>query len=89
MRLRVLALPTVTLGDSSATPFLLVFDRSSSADTNTIMEIAAGLKQSTGASGVLVVAEEIELDETQLAEVTADGVDLDAIKRALGAQAVA
>ncbi|MFE3051591.1 hypothetical protein [Nocardia sp. NPDC059239] len=63
MRLRILPLPANVLGQATQTPFCLIFDRCTEADTNTITAMVdIGLKDSTGARSVLAFQSEIELD---------------------------
>lgn len=67
MRLRVLALPKQTLGAASAQPFLLVFDRCATAQHDYLD--ALDLKTMVGAEGVIVFADEVDLDERQMCEI--------------------
>lgn len=82
MRLRVLALPTQTLGPASHTPFLLVFDRCSTAEGENIAANAADIREAIGAAGVMAFSDDVELDQIQLGEVDVDGLDLTALKTA-------
>lgn len=63
MRLRVLELPHETAGAVSSTPFVLVFDRIEFADLDNIRATARDKStlDATGARGVLVFADDVEL----------------------------
>lgn len=67
MRLRVLALPKQTLGAATARPFLLVFDRCTLAQHDYLD--ALDLRTKVGAEGVVVFADEVDLDERQMCEI--------------------
>ncbi|MBF6301183.1 hypothetical protein IU459_27095 [Nocardia amamiensis] len=62
MRLRVLELPTRTLGAASETPFVLVIDRCAPVDAEVLAYQAHGIRATTGAAGVLVFVDEVDLD---------------------------
>lgn len=63
MRLRVLELPAETVGEVSSSPFVLVFDRIESADLDNVRTSARdkATLDATGARGVLVFADDVEL----------------------------
>lgn len=67
MRLRVLALPKQTLGAATAQPFLLVIDRCTPTQSEYMGD--ARLKDITGAEGVVVFEDEVDLDERQMCEI--------------------
>lgn len=86
MRLRVLALPTQTLGPASYAPFLLVFDRCTPAEGEDLADNAADIREATGAAGVMVFSDDVELDDVQLGEIDGDGLDLTALKGMLSVE---
>lgn len=79
MRLRVLALPAGALGTATAHPFLLVFDRCATAECAYLRD--SNVKGVTGAEGVLVFDEAVELDDRQMWEV--DEVSVRALRAAI------
>lgn len=87
MRLRVLALPTQTLGPASHTPFLLVLDRCTPAEGEDLAANAADIREATGAAGVMAFSDDVELDEIQLGAVDVDGLDLSRLNAALAGHA--
>lgn len=72
MRLRVLALPKQTLGAATAQPFLLVFDRCTDEQCEYMRD--SRLKDITGAEGVVVFADDVDLDERQMCQLDATTV---------------
>lgn len=61
MRLRILALPAVTLGQASQTRYIMVFDRCGDADLTEYLHNADDLAEKCGAQTCLAFAGEIEL----------------------------
>lgn len=79
MRLRVLALPKQTLGAATAQPFLLVFDRCTPEQCDYLRGLE--LKTRVGAEGVVVFADDVDLDERQMCEI--DDTTVTALRVAL------
>lgn len=84
MRMRVVALPKLKLGEAETCPFLLVFDRCTEEQADCLR--VADLTATTQAQHVLVFSDEVELDEIQLADVDVDNLDLEDLKRAFSTQ---
>lgn len=65
MRIQIAPLPPITVGDSTSIPFLLVIDRASEAERDSLTpEFSAELRQSTGAACVLLAGtHEVEVGQ--------------------------
>ncbi|WP_159844879.1 hypothetical protein [Nocardia sp. CY41] len=62
MRLRILELPMLHVGNYSGTPFALVFDQCTQDDATAIAATRGSLKASTGAQAVLAFESTVDLD---------------------------